>query len=165
MEAPCFREGNIPDVLIRQLKVHRDQRGWLVELFRQDELPENLWPVMGYLSQTEPGVVRGPHEHREQADHFVFLGFSKFRLYLWDNRPESGSYRVHRQLDFPEGEIWSVVVPPGVVHAYRNIGMGPGLVFNCPNRLYAGWGRKHPVDEIRHEERADNPFSLHDRDG
>jgi dTDP-4-dehydrorhamnose 3,5-epimerase len=26
-----------------------------------------------------------------------------------------------------------------------------GLFFNLPNRLYAGRGKKEPVDEIRHE--------------
>jgi hypothetical protein len=28
-----------------------------------------------------------------------------------------------------------------VVHAYRNVGDVPGLVFNAPNRLYVGWGK------------------------
>jgi dTDP-4-dehydrorhamnose 3,5-epimerase len=51
-------------------------------------------------------------------------------------------------------------VPPGVVHAYKNIGSEPGLVFNCPNRLYKGPGRKDPVDEIRHEADKDTPFRL-----
>jgi dTDP-4-dehydrorhamnose 3,5-epimerase len=33
-------------------------------------------------------------------------------------------------------------------------------VFNCPNRLYKGPGKKEPVDEIRHEEKADTHFRL-----
>ena len=53
-----------------------------------------------------------------------------------------------------------LIVPPGVVHAYRNVGAEPGIVFNCPNRLYRGPGKKEPVDEIRHEERADSLFPL-----
>jgi dTDP-4-dehydrorhamnose 3,5-epimerase len=44
-----------------------------------------------------------------------------------------------------------VIVPPGVVHGYRNIGDQAGLVVNLPNRLYKGQGRSEPVDEIRHE--------------
>ena len=43
----------------------------------------------------------------------------------------------------------AVWIPPGVVHAYRNVGTIPGLVFNSPNRLYAGYGKREPVDEIR----------------
>jgi dTDP-4-dehydrorhamnose 3,5-epimerase len=38
----------------------------------------------------------------------------------------------------------------------------PGWVFNGPNRLYAGHGKKEPVDEIRHEQSADSPYKLDD---
>jgi dTDP-4-dehydrorhamnose 3,5-epimerase len=51
-------------------------------------------------------------------------------------------------------------VPPGVVYAYKNVSSEPGLVFNCPNRLYKGPGRKEPVDEIRHEEEAGSVYVL-----
>jgi dTDP-4-dehydrorhamnose 3,5-epimerase len=54
----------------------------------------------------------------------------------------------------------AIIIPPGVVHAYKNVGATPGWVVNCPNRLYAGVGRREPVDEIRHESRPDNPFAL-----
>ena len=54
----------------------------------------------------------------------------------------------------------TVLVPPGVVHAYRNVSEENGLVFNVPNRLYAGWGKKEPVDEIRHEDREDQLYAL-----
>ena len=44
--------------------------------------------------------------------------------------------------------------------AYKNVGSEQGLVFNCPNRLYKGHGRKEPVDEIRHEEETGSCFHL-----
>ena len=53
-----------------------------------------------------------------------------------------------------------VIIPPGVVHAYKNVGEQPGWVFDCPNRLYAGHGKKEAVDEIRHEDRPGNPFEI-----
>jgi dTDP-4-dehydrorhamnose 3,5-epimerase len=148
---PGFRDAEIEGVVIRPLRFFHDPRGWLVETFRQDELPRDRWPVMMYVSSTLPGVARGPHEHRDQTDGFAFVGPSDFRLWIWDERPGSPS-RGHRQVltvgaSFPAA-VW---IPPGVVHAYRNIGDVPGLVFNAPNRLYAGWGKAEPVDEIRHE--------------
>jgi len=42
-------------------------------------------------------------------------------------------------------------VPPGIVHAYKNTGDEVGLVFNAPNRLYAGTGKRYAVDEERLE--------------
>ena len=53
-----------------------------------------------------------------------------------------------------------LVIPAGVVHAYQNVSAEPGVVFNCPNRLYKGPGRREPVDEIRHEEESGTPFRL-----
>jgi dTDP-4-dehydrorhamnose 3,5-epimerase len=53
-----------------------------------------------------------------------------------------------------------VLIPKGVVHAYKNIGAREGMVINCPNRLYAGPGRKQPIDEIRHEDDPDGPFQV-----
>jgi dTDP-4-dehydrorhamnose 3,5-epimerase len=54
----------------------------------------------------------------------------------------------------------TVIIPPGVVHAYKNVGGKTGMVVNLPNRLYAGRGKKDPVDEIRHETDPKSPFHL-----
>ncbi|MHA1344662.1 MAG: dTDP-4-dehydrorhamnose 3,5-epimerase family protein, partial [Promethearchaeota archaeon] len=52
-----------------------------------------------------------------------------------------------------------IIVPPGVVHAYRNVSKTTrGMVLNFPDRLYAGWGKKEKVDEIRHEDKEDEFF-------
>lgn len=97
----------------------------------------------------------------DQTDGFAFIGPSDFRLYLWDARPDSKT-RGHRSVTTVGASNPSAVwIPPGVVHAYRNVGDVSGLVFNAPNRLYAGWGKKEPVDEIRHED-ADPPRFLLD---
>lgn len=115
---------------------------------------------MSYISMTHPGVARGPHEHVDQADLFCFLGPSTFRIYLWDNREDSKTYRKYDRFEAGEENPLMVLVPKGVVHAYKNVGKTEGMVLNCPNRLYAGHDGKEPVDEIRHEDDADGPFQL-----
>ncbi len=152
----------IDGVIVRTLLVKTDQRGQLAELFRQDELPESEFPKMGYVSISHPGVTRGPHEHRQQTDHFAFVGSSRFRLYLWDNRPESPSFRQRVVLDCPEAEAMAILIPPGVVHAYRNVGERDGMVLNFPNRLYGGPHRNEMPDEIRHEDNPQTPFRIED---
>jgi dTDP-4-dehydrorhamnose 3,5-epimerase len=150
----------IEGVVWRPLTQHHDERGWLCELFRHDEMDRACHPAMAYLSMTEPGVARGPHEHVEQTDCFCFLGPSRFRIYLWDSRPGSPTEGAMQVEEAGEGRPMLVIVPPGVVHAYKNVGEEPGLVFNAPNRLYRGPGKRQPVDEIRHEDRDDSPYSL-----
>ena len=155
-----FQEGTIHEVEVHLLKKYRDARGWLAEIFRADELPSQVLPAMSYISETLPSAVRGPHEHVNQTDYFCFLGPSTFRLILWDNRTDSPSYWCRQELFVGEENPCVVIVPEGVVHAYRNVGNKPGWVINCPNRLYAGEGRKEPVDEIRHEADPNSPFRI-----
>lgn len=155
-----FQKGKIHDVVIRPLTKYLDERGWLAELFRADETAPEQMPVMAYFSMTQPGVARGPHEHVDQTDYFCFMGPSNFKVYLWDTREDSPSCGVKQQFYAGVDSPLLVIVPPGVVHAYRNIGLENGLVFNAPNRLYAGEGKRSPVDEIRHEEEADSTFII-----
>jgi dTDP-4-dehydrorhamnose 3,5-epimerase len=149
---------DIEGLIVRPLRKHSDARGWLCELYRDDELPEGLHAEMGYISETASGVTRGPHEHRQQTDCFCFLGPTNFLLCLWDNRPDSKTYRAQARLIVGRDRPALVIIPPGVVHAYRNIGVEPGIMLNFPNRLYRGEGRQEPVDEIRHEEDPLTPF-------
>jgi len=155
-----FIDGPITGVSIRQLECFADARGWLIELYREDELPPQYHPVMSYVSQTQPGVVRGPHEHIGQSDYFAFVGPGEFVLYLWDNRPRSPTFGHRMKIRLGESNKQSVIIPAGVVHAYRNTGDVPGWVFNAANRLYAGEGKREPVDEIRHEDQDSSPFRL-----
>jgi dTDP-4-dehydrorhamnose 3,5-epimerase len=155
-----FHEGPIDGLLLRPISRFDDARGWLIELFREDQLPAENVPAMAYLSQTLPGVVRGPHEHREQSDYFAFVGPGDFALYLWDPRPGSPTCGNRRTVVVGQSNLQAVIIPPGVVHAYRNVSDVPGLVINCPNRLYAGRGRSQPVDEIRYEDRPGCPYRI-----
>jgi dTDP-4-dehydrorhamnose 3,5-epimerase len=155
-----FVVGPIDGVICKNIKAYTDQRGWLMEIYREDELEEEIHPVMAYLSETLPGVVRGPHQHHYQADYFAFLGPGEFCLYLWDIRSKSPTYGASMKICVGQANRCAVAVPPGVVHAYKNVGETAGWVFNLPNRLYAGEGKKDPVDEIRHENDPCSPFIL-----
>jgi dTDP-4-dehydrorhamnose 3,5-epimerase len=154
-------KGQIDGVIVKRLTKHVDERGFLVETFRLDELPEKLQPVMSYVSYTEPGVARGPHEHIEQTDIFSFIGPGNFMVKLWDNRKGSTTYGSCMKFFAGEDNPMTVIVPPGVVHGYKNVSKTTrGVVINYPDKLFMGWGRKEAVDEIRHEEENDSPFTL-----
>jgi dTDP-4-dehydrorhamnose 3,5-epimerase len=141
----------IEGVIITPLTRHSDSRGWLSEVWRMDELEPATVPQMGYLSLTHIGRIRGPHEHLDQTDLFIFLS-GEFKVVLWDKT--GGKMTVMAG----ERNPCSVLVPPGIVHAYQNIGPGSAFVLNFPNRLYAGWKRSEAVDEIRHEDGSDGRF-------
>ncbi len=141
---------------VKELALFKDQRGWLGEIMRDDE--SKIKSVMSYLSMTKPGFVRGPHEHKEQTDFFCFIG--RFRLYFWDNRETSPTYKEHKTIDTSNPTI--AVVPPGIVHAYKNIERREGYVINMPDKLYRGWGKTEEVDELRYENDPESPFKIED---
>lgn len=156
-----FKMADIKDVVIYPLKKYHDDRGWLAELFRFDEIEREFYPVMSYISYTKPGVQRGPHEHVDQADLFCFIGPSTFNMRLWDNRSDSPTFNCMMSFDAGIDEPLAVIVPKGVVHGYRNIGDHDGMVINCPNQLYMGEAKKQPIDEIRHEDDPDTIYRMY----
>ncbi len=164
-----FTPGPIQGVIWKSISTYTDSRGWLCELFRNDDVPAEYRPVMAYVLMTNPGVSRGPHEHVEQADYFCFIGPGVFRVYLWDARKDSPTFGHKDVKDVGEGAAFALIVPPGVVHAYKNVSAGPGIVFNAANALYAGEDRKGwrgpkgtpgYVDEIRHEQEDGSVYTL-----
>lgn len=155
-----FQDGEIQGVVVSRGCdiVHGDSRGCLVEVAREDE---DNHVRMVYVSTTRAHcLVRGPHEHFEQTDRFLFLG--RCTVWLWDNRVTSPTYRTRTLIPvrgIAKDSMTRVVVPPGVVHAYRNDSEFADLiVVNAPDQLYKGWDRKHDVDEIRHEDDPESPF-------
>ncbi|GAB4170348.1 MAG: dTDP-4-dehydrorhamnose 3,5-epimerase family protein [Calditrichia bacterium] len=155
-----FKPGEIEGVITGSIKKYEDSRGWLMELFRMDQVHYTQMPVMAYVSETKPGIARGPHEHWDQTDYFCFLGPSEFKVYLWDNRENSKTYGHYMEITGGESKPIFLIVPPGVVHGYKNVGSVNGWVFNAANRLYAGWNREEEVDEIRHEQDENSPFFI-----
>ncbi len=55
----------------------------------------------------------------------------------------------------------AVIIPKGVVHAYKNVSVNEkGVVINCPNRLFMGEGKLEEIDEIRHEDDPNTVFRM-----
>jgi len=153
-------DGEIDGVVARALQKHTDSRGWLSELFREDELPPDLSPAMAYISVTHPGIGRGPHEHVDQTDLFGLLGPGNFRVIMWDNREKSPTYGHRKTMICGESNPVLLIIPPGVVHGYTNVDNKDAWVVNFPNRLFKGKKREQPVDETRYEGMKDSPFRL-----
>lgn len=155
-----FKDGEIDGLIVKPLKVFTDERGWLAETFREDEIEKKLLPAMSYVSVTKPGQARGPHEHLCQTDYFSFAGPGTFLFLAWDNRKKSPTFNNRQHILVGGQNRASVIVPPGIVHGYANIGSNEGMVINYPNRLFAGQNKKERVDEVRHEDDTNSPFVI-----
>lgn len=148
----------IEAVVIKNIKRNEDERGWLAEFFRNDEM--EYTPVMAYTSYTKEGVARGPHEHKYQSDYFVFVGPGDFELYLWDRRENSTTVGEAMEVVVGVSNPCFVIVPPGVVHGYKCISKEGAFSINLPNKLYRGQNKSEEVDEIRWESDPNSPYKI-----
>jgi dTDP-4-dehydrorhamnose 3,5-epimerase len=148
----------IKGVIIKKLEKFIDERGWLAEIYRSDEI--DYQPVMSYISMTKPGIIRGPHEHVYQSDCFVFVGLGSFELHLWDRRTNSQTKGEYQKLKVGENNPTMVIVPPGVVHGYKCVSKIPAYSINLVDKLYKGEGKREEVDEIRWEAKDGSPYKI-----
>ena len=148
----------IKGVIIKKINKYEDERGWLAEIFRDDEIEYK--PLMSYISSTKQGVIRGPHEHKYQSDFFVFIGPGDFELHLWDRREDSETYKEYIKIMVGESNLCSVIVPPGVVHGYKCVSDNNAWCVNMPNKLYKGKNKQEEIDEIRWEQDKNSPYKI-----
>ncbi len=96
--------------LIEPTKAHKDPRGTVFEPLSGTELAgqKNVHVVL-----TQPNEVRGNHAHLTAVETTSVVGPCLVRL------KEGADLR---DVVVPDGEIWRFTIPPGVVHAFRNIG-------------------------------------------
>ena len=151
-----FKKSDIKGVLIKKITKYTDERGYLVETFREDTLPDRLKLVMCYVAFTKPGASRGPHEHLKQTDVTCFIGPGNFKIKLWDNRKKGKPYGSFMEITGGRDNPLLIMIPPGIVHGYKNISEDLGMVINYSDKLYKGWNKLEEVDEIRHEDAKDD---------
>ena len=81
----------IEGVKTKNLKVVPDERGWLMEILRNDdEIFQSFGQV--YLTTAYPDVVKAWHYHKKQTDNFTCIkGMMKVALY--DDRAGLPNFR------------------------------------------------------------------------
>ncbi|MEK7203446.1 MAG: dTDP-4-dehydrorhamnose 3,5-epimerase family protein [Patescibacteria group bacterium] len=148
----------INGIIIKKINKYQDERGWLAEIYRDDEI--DYKPAMGYISFTKAGVIRGPHEHTNQSDAFVFVGPGNFELHLWDRRSDSLTKGEYFKIEVGENNPTLVIVPSGVVHGYKCVSESGAYCINLPDKLYKGKNKSEEIDEIRWEINSESPYKI-----
>jgi dTDP-4-dehydrorhamnose 3,5-epimerase len=150
----------IDGVVIKQLKVIPDERGYLMEMLRADD---PFFEKFGqtYLTVVYPGVVKGWHYHKVQIDRFVVVkGMAKVVLY--DMRDDSKTHGEVNEYFMGEKNPILLVIPRGVLHGMKGIGTEPALLINTPTEMYS----YDAPDEYRVEPHDGGiPYSWDRRDG
>ncbi len=129
-------------VVVKELIVHRDERGELFEILRSDD---SLFRNFGqaYITKCFKGWVKGWHYHRIQWDHFCVIK-GKCRIVLYDRREKSSTRGELQEFVFTGAHPRLLSIPAGVVHGFEAI-EGDAWILNIPDRPF---NREEP-DEHR----------------
>jgi UDP-2-acetamido-2,6-beta-L-arabino-hexul-4-ose reductase len=114
-------------VKTKKLKIHSDERGWLAEILREDEIKEKIKQV--YVATIEPGFVRGNHYHLKRKEWFFVLK-GEGKLYLKDPKTRK------KILKISEKTKRVVEISPKIIHAIKNTGKEPLYLISIQNDLY-----------------------------
>ena len=108
---------DLPDgVRILPLVPHHDQRGRLVELFRQSWLPEGA-ALQWNLVSSVPNTFRGVHVHPLHTDYLT-VAHGRMTIMVKDLRPHSPTRGLSAMLPFDGEAPQAAVIPPGVAHGF-----------------------------------------------
>ena len=124
----------IDGVVVKELKVIPDDRGYLMECMRCDDpFFEKFGQV--YISAVYENVVKGWHFHRRQTDHVVCVK-GMIKLAIYDTRDGSPTREVLNVFHVGDQDPKLVTIPKGCYHGWMGIAPGLSLVMNCPTEAY-----------------------------
>jgi dTDP-4-dehydrorhamnose 3,5-epimerase-like enzyme len=137
----------IEGVEVKDLKQHKDNRGYLMEILRgSDAIKSDGEGAFGqyYLGSVYPGVIKGKHRHALQDDHLCIVS-GNAAVHLEDGRdgPSKGEKQV---VMVGEAHGWKLVkIPRGVWHSIENVGTDTCILVNYVTKEY----NAKSVDEER----------------
>ena len=101
---------------VTTLDVKKDERGWLTEVIRKEELVRSKEFGQFMVTTAYPGYVKGNHYHTRKYEWYCVLK-GEAKLVLLDSN--SGE---REELLLNEHQLKTVRIPPHVSHAIENTG-------------------------------------------
>lgn len=124
-----MQNSQIEGVVITPLKKIPDERGMIMHMLRcNDPHFEQFGEI--YFATAYPGIIKGWHEHTEQVQNYAAI-VGMIKLVLYDNRPNSPTYKQLMELFIGENNYQLVRIPTGVINGWKNIGLEVAIVANC----------------------------------
>ncbi len=140
-DSPDLIEG----VELFPVTLYPDDRGYFLEVLRAGRgLVESFDPAAMQVSAAVnyPGIIKAFHFHRYQTDCFAPLA-GMLQVALVDLRQGSPTFGVRNTIYAGALRPWQVLIPPGVGHGYKVLGVEPSVLVYATNRFY------DPQDEGR----------------
>ena len=143
---------NSPDLIegigIEPLQIYPDDRGFFCELARLGKglaakmVPDEQRKIQVSLTLTYPGTIKAIHYHAEQSDLWAPVS-GMVQVFLYDLRRHSSTFGAINTIFAGRLQPWEILIPPGVAHGYKALGVEPIQLVYFTDRHY------NPADELR----------------
>jgi dTDP-4-dehydrorhamnose 3,5-epimerase len=135
----------IEGVRLLPLTLHPDDRGYFLEVLRAGQ-----GLVAGYdaaatqvsAAYNYPGAIKAFHYHLLQTDCFAPIA-GLLQIALVDLRQGSPTFGLRNTIYSGPLSPWQVLIPPGIGHGYKVLGIEPSMLVYATSRFY------DPKDEGR----------------
>ena len=135
----------IEGVRIEALALWPDDRGYFLEVQRMGRGLAAHFPSESTQTSTAfnyPGTIKAFHYHLHQTDCWT-PALGMFQVALVDLRVGSPTFGARNTIYAGLLRPWQILIPPGVGHGYKVVGMGPSVLIYATDRFY------NPADEGR----------------
>ncbi len=135
----------IAGVKCKALSLWPDDRGYFLEVQRigfglAAHFPAETSQVSAALNY--PGIIKAFHFHMHQTDCWT-PAVNMLQVALVDLRPDSETFGRRNTLYVGNLRPWQILIPPGVAHGYKVVGLEPSVLIYMTDRFY------NPADEGR----------------
>ena len=116
----------IEGVKLKTLKKHSDDRGYFMEILRDDDNWLSKFGQMSF-SKTYPGIIKAFHVHQKQDDIWYFP-IGNAQVVLYDGRRDSSTCGKKNTFYIGEDNPQIILIPKGVWHGYKVLGNTPAII-------------------------------------
>jgi len=113
----------ISGVVVVKPQIYDDERGFFLETWRQEWLPETRPMIQSNRADRSKGTLVGFHYHMHQSDYW-YVSHGQAQVVLHDLRqgsPTQGATQNFRLGTSKGSEQKGVYIPPGVAHGFAAI--------------------------------------------
>ena len=113
---------------IKESEIHSDERGWLVEMLKRNELKEDIKQI--YVATIKPGHARGNHYHLKRIEWFFIIA-GNAELSLQDIETKE---KFFLKLSSKESKV--ITIFPNTAHTVKNIGKEIVYLVSAKSDIY-----------------------------
>ena len=136
---------DIPDVLLLQPEIYRDERGFFLETYREENLREyapEVHFVQDNLSKSQRNTIRGLHYQIEQPqDKLLMVMQGRILDVAVDLRPNAPTFGRHAAVELSGENKHQLFIPKGFAHGFSVLS-DEALVYNKCSDYYLPRGER-----------------------